>query len=247
MLSNLIESGRVARPAAGQGAVSAVVHAGVAAAVILAGPGGAGTGMPPVGRESVAFAAYELAFLPPPAAAAGAPGEDGTEAAAPPAAPKPALPRLPDLAAADIVGEIALDLAPADALEVGGVLPTAEEFSEGGALRGVLDGGAAGGGLDDPLPVYAVERAPVPYADNPRPVYPPSLLARGVQGHVEVQFVVDTAGLADTRSLRVLRAANAMFARAVEAALPRMRFLAGERGGRKVSVIVSQLYTFEVR
>ena len=92
-----------------------------------------------------------------------------------------------------------------------------------------------------------VERMAVPYDDNPRPRYPFSLLSMGVEGNVTVQFVVDSTGKADMRSLRVLRSTHDLFARAVRAVLPKMRFLPAEVGGNKVDVLVEQPFLFSVR
>ena len=92
-----------------------------------------------------------------------------------------------------------------------------------------------------------VERMAVPYDDNPRPRYPYSLLSMGMEGNVVVQFVVDSTGAPDMRSLRVLRSTHQLFTRAVRAVLPKLRFLPAEVAGARVDVLVEQPFQFSVR
>jgi TonB family protein len=92
-----------------------------------------------------------------------------------------------------------------------------------------------------------VERMAVPFDDNPRPRYPFSLLSMGMEGNVVVQFVVDSTGAPDMRSLRVLRSTHQLFTRAVRAVLPKLRFLPAEVAGARVDVLVEQPFQFSVR
>jgi protein TonB len=62
-----------------------------------------------------------------------------------------------------------------------------------------------------------------------------------------VQFTVDTLGRAELASFRVLRASHDGFGTAVRAALPRMRFLPAETGGRKVRMVVQQTFDFALQ
>lgn len=71
--------------------------------------------------------------------------------------------------------------------------------------------------------------SPIPGAGSPR--YPTVERAAGVEGKVYVQFVVDTAGLVEIPTFRVLQATSSSFSEAVRDALPRMRFLPAEIGG----------------
>ena len=87
----------------------------------------------------------------------------------------------------------------------------------------------------------------LPHADNPRPRYPRILLGAGIQGAVVVQFVVDSTGAADPRSLRILRSSHELFSRAVRTVLPRMRFHPAEIAGHRVGVVVEQPFSFVVR
>jgi len=76
------------------------------------------------------------------------------------------------------------------------------------------------------------------------PAYPDFLQKEGIEGVVAVEYVVDTTGLADSASLRILRSSNPAFAEAVRAALPGMRFEPGEVGGQLVRQLVTQEFRF---
>lgn len=56
---------------------------------------------------------------------------------------------------------------------------------------------------------------------------------------VTMEFVVDTAGVVDTRSARVTRTTDNAFAESVSLTLPRLRFHPALRDGIKVNQIVS--------
>ena len=70
------------------------------------------------------------------------------------------------------------------------------------------------------------------------------LKSSGVEGEALVQFIVDTTGRAELGSFKVLRASHDAFGQAVRTALPRMRFLPAEIGGRKVRMLVQQPFAF---
>jgi len=78
------------------------------------------------------------------------------------------------------------------------------------------------------------------------PEYPANLLDRGIEGSASVRFVVDTTGVVDTVSYRVLRATHADFAVAVRMALPGMRFRPAIRAGVKVRQLVEQTFSFRI-
>ena len=78
------------------------------------------------------------------------------------------------------------------------------------------------------------------------PSYPDYLQKEGIEGTVAVEYVVDTTGLADSASLRILRTTHPAFAEAVRAALPGMRFEPGEVGGQLVRQLVTQEFRFVI-
>lgn len=89
----------------------------------------------------------------------------------------------------------------------------------------------------------AVERLP----GSAAPAYPPDLLRRNVEGSVSVTYVVDTLGLADSLSIRVVAATDPAFVDAVREVLPRMRFRPALLGGEKVRQLVQQSFAFRIR
>ncbi|MDE3216437.1 MAG: TonB family protein, partial [Gemmatimonadota bacterium] len=82
---------------------------------------------------------------------------------------------------------------------------------------------------------------------NPAPAYPEALRAARVEGWVDVQFVVDTAGRAEPGSIRVLSATHPLFADAVREALRRSRYRPAVAGGRRVRQLVEQRFEFALR
>jgi TonB family protein len=100
---------------------------------------------------------------------------------------------------------------------------------------------------------YAVGDPP-PGADSvPRLVpgslrlrYPGDLQARRVEGRVVVAVRVDTLGVPDMATFRVVQAAHPGLAAAVRAALADARFFPAEVGGHKVAAVAEILTTFTV-
>lgn len=94
---------------------------------------------------------------------------------------------------------------------------------------------------------YQVEK-PVTVAPGPlAPHVPDSLRAASVEGDVLAQFVVDTLGVPDSTTYKVLRSTHDLFMRAVKRALPGLRFTPAEVEGRRVRQLVQQSFTFSTR
>ncbi len=78
------------------------------------------------------------------------------------------------------------------------------------------------------------------------PVYPPALMAKGIEGSVLATFVVDENGRPDVSTYIPLEATDAAFANAVRDALPRMKFRPAKRNNVAVRQQVEQRFTFRV-
>ena len=78
------------------------------------------------------------------------------------------------------------------------------------------------------------------------PRYPDALRQDGISGCVLAQFVIDTKGVVDTTTFKVIRVSRIEFAQAVRAALPRMRFRPAEKDGRPVRQLAQVPYNFSV-
>jgi TonB family protein len=92
---------------------------------------------------------------------------------------------------------------------------------------------------------YQVEK-PVTSVQGNAPRYPDILKSAGVEGEVYVSFVVDTMGLADVTSLKVIKSSHQLFLNSVVAALPDMHFAPAMVGGRKVKQLVMEPFVFHL-
>lgn len=99
---------------------------------------------------------------------------------------------------------------------------------------------------DSIMTEYQVDSAVVRYDNAAAPLYPPTLLRRRIEGTVIVQYVVDTAGLADTATFRVISATHNEFVKAVRDVLPLMRFRPALMGSRRVAQLVQQPFAFRI-
>lgn len=91
-----------------------------------------------------------------------------------------------------------------------------------------------------------VELTARPAPDNPMPHYPLSLRRKRIQGVVIVQFVVDSAGFLRPETLRFVQSPDPAFSESVEAALAHSRYYPAMLGGRPVSQLVRQSFTFHL-
>jgi len=115
----------------------------------------------------------------------------------------------------------------------------------GGTSKGV-EGGKAVVQSDQPYFEFQVEKPVVPAPGSTSPRYPDMLRQAGVEGEVLAQFVVDTTGRAEAGSLKILKSSHDLFIQSVKNALPQMKFIPAEVGGRKVKQLVQQPFTFSI-
>jgi protein TonB len=137
-------------------------------------------------------------------------------------------------------------------------LKPAIDIDPGALLRGDTlgpsrpPGGALGGGLigplvgDQPATAATVDR-PAALIAPPRPRYPDQLRAAGVIGRVVVRLVVDTMGRVEPATVVIRESSHDLFAHAVRAVLPSLRFAPAEAGGRKVRMLVDLPFEFRLR
>jgi len=76
------------------------------------------------------------------------------------------------------------------------------------------------------------------------PVHPDILRQAGIEGRVRVAFVVDTTGVVEPTSVRVLSSSHRLFERPALAAVSRCRFSPGRAAGRVVRVRMQQAVNF---
>ena len=123
------------------------------------------------------------------------------------------------------------------------------DFSGVGVAGGVAKGVEGGTGpviTDAPLYEFQVEKPALAISGSGAPAYPSVLKSTNVQGRVTATFVVDTSGRADPSTFKALESDHELFTQAVKSALPRMRFIPAEVGGRKVKMWVQQAFEFRL-
>ena len=127
----------------------------------------------------------------------------------------------------------------------------AADYTAHGIPGGTADGvpGGVPRAVGD-LPTYLesqVEKVAALIPGTGAPEYPEALKTAGVEGEVQVSFVIDTTGRADISTVRVLKTTQSRFTDAVLKALPHMRFFPAEIGGRKVRQLVQLPFLFTIR
>jgi protein TonB len=125
------------------------------------------------------------------------------------------------------------------------------DFSGKGVAGGVAKG--VEGGKAPPVAAegqtyfeFQVEKPVVQAPGSTGPRYPDILRSAGVEGEVLAQFTVDTTGRYEKGTLKILKSTHELFAQAVQNALPNMKFIPAEVGGRKVKQLVQQPFTFQI-
>ena len=101
-------------------------------------------------------------------------------------------------------------------------------------------------GSDSVFSVVDVDSAVTTDPTSAAPQYPEALRKLGVEGFVQVRYVVDSTGLADPSSLEVVSATRFEFAMAVRSALPGMHFNPARIGVRRVRQLVVQDFNFRI-
>jgi len=236
MFTELLESrGRRERRSA-VGVVSVCAHA---ALIVTAAVATSRAAAPPAPRPAVDTL---LVYHPLPERTEPARAPDraarGERRARASAEPLPPLPR---------VNEVVPGIPPTEVTLVG-----VERVVGSGARPDEAAAGSGGSAGTPPGGVYAagdayVEKPALAAPGSPQPHYPEMLRRAGVSGEVVAEFVVDTLGRVEPGTLRVVRSDHELFAAAVRAVLPALRFLPAEAGGRRVRQLVRQPFTFALR
>jgi outer membrane biosynthesis protein TonB len=96
---------------------------------------------------------------------------------------------------------------------------------------------------------FQVDKQAKMLRNQPTPAYPSALKVRNIEGRVEAQFLVDTAGRVDLSTFKLINADSTKdaFVDAVKEALARTRYSPAEIRGRKVRQLVQQSFYFTSR
>jgi periplasmic protein TonB len=174
--------------------------------------------------------------------------------AAPPVAARAASSAPPDAAPALVAPAAELD-APIDVPDVIPAIDITHRVTDPSAYTGSRPSGVGservvGGGLGlaDSAVVSnrLVDKAAFMLPGQRPPEYPNPLRRAGVEGTVEMQFVLDTTGRIDATTAKVLSSPHELFTQAVRASLARMRYAPAESHGRRVRVLVQQAFVFSI-
>jgi hypothetical protein len=101
-------------------------------------------------------------------------------------------------------------------------------------------------GTDSVFTLVEVDSAVTTDPMSAAPTYPEAMRQLGIEGLVEVSYIVDSTGLADSASVVIVRASREEFALAVRQALPYMHFIAAKIGPKRVSQLVIQSFSFKI-
>jgi protein TonB len=236
MFNNLIESKKKSERTVGGTAFSVGLHV-VLATLVVAVTANAGQKMVERARqEDVKFIDIPKKEPPPPPPEKAPPPPD-VVAAPPP--PKGFQVLTAPINIPDKIPDVDLSKAVTDEADFSG------KGVAGGTSKGVV-GGSGPVNQEQTYFEFQVEKPAMAKEGNPSPRYPDILRTGNVEGEVLAQFVVDTAGHAESNSFKVLKSTNDLFTQAVKNVLPQLRFYPAETGGRKVRMVVQQPFVFKL-
>ena len=121
------------------------------------------------------------------------------------------------------------------------------DFSGRGVEGGVFAGGEDGAGVSQRhvFEMAAVDEPPQ-FLSGSAAKYPEALRQAGITGYVTVEFIVDTAGVVDAESIRVLDATRNEFVAPAVEAVRNSRYRPARVRGIPVRVLVSQRIDFNL-
>lgn len=239
MFNNLVESKRKKQRSPAGLFASFVLHAALITLVVVAG-GQAAEKFEKPKQEKVDFVEVKKDEPPPPKNEPPPPPPPDVVAAPPPPKGFQILTAPVDIP--DVLPDIDLSKKVTDEADFSG------KGAAGGTAKGVEGGKPqlVAANNDQPFFEFQVEKPVQALPGGSSPRYPDILRQAGVEGEVLAQFVVDTTGRAEMSSYKVLKTTHELFGNAVKQALPGMRFIPAEVGGRKVRQLVQQPFSFAI-
>jgi protein TonB len=238
MFNNLVESKRKTQRTPGGILTSFVLHGALIAGTVYATAHATETFEKPK-QEKVEFVEVKKEEPPPPKNEPPPPPPPDIVAAPPP--PKGFQILTAPVEIPDVLPDIDLSKKVTDEADFSG------KGVAGGTSKGVEGGKPVTvANNDQPFFEFQVEKPVQALPGGSQPRYPDILRQAGVEGEVLAQFVVDTTGKAEMNSYKVLKTTHELFGNAVKNALPGMKFIPAEVGGRKVRQLVQQPFTFAI-
>lgn len=124
----------------------------------------------------------------------------------------------------------------------------ARQWGERSGARGQVPFGPAASLVPDTVfSVLEVDETVERFDGSAAPVYPRELLALGMEGLVQAEYVVDSTGRVDSATIEVLYSDDPRFTESVRTALGLMRFRPARRGGKAVRQSVAQKFRFRIQ
>jgi TonB-like protein len=99
---------------------------------------------------------------------------------------------------------------------------------------------------DTAFSVLEVDEMVARHDSSAAPIYPRELIAIGVEGMVQAIYVVDTTGLVDTTTIKIVHSDDPRFTASVRTALGGTRFRPAKRAGKTVRQLVEQKFRFKI-
>jgi periplasmic protein TonB len=149
-----------------------------------------------------------------------------------------------DLKVAPTIGDVVAPPAPDVIGKAGGISREGSVKSDGEDGGGGGKGGL-GSGSSRAYDENQVERA-VQVTRKAEPRYPEALKSVGVEGVVQMHFIVGADGRVEPGSIEVISTPHKLFADAVRTALLNTRYRPAEAGGHSVRQLVEQSFTFRL-
>lgn len=126
----------------------------------------------------------------------------------------------------------------------------ARDFSgkgvEGGIATGIVGGTGAVPTVTGETFLDSQVDDPVQPINIPRPRYPPVLQQAGVSGRVELEYVVDTTGHAEPRTIRIISSTNAQFEAPARESISKGVYKPARIRGQAVRQLVRQAISFTI-
>ncbi|MEP6691801.1 MAG: energy transducer TonB [Gemmatimonadaceae bacterium] len=141
---------------------------------------------------------------------------------------------------------VVVDVDVSPALDEDSYLPRASDFGREFATRRNALGDRPHAGADGIFLASQVEKAVEQEDESPTVRYPEVMRKTGMQGEVYTEFVVDTTGHVDPKTLRIIRSPSFHFTDAVKDVIGDLRFKPAEVGGVKVPARVEFPFTFRL-
>jgi len=141
--------------------------------------------------------------------------------------------------------DIPTDIPPIDLTERFDPRDFSGEGVEGGVFSGVV-GGTGPVDLTQTFLEAAVDEPPERLS-GPSPRYPEMLRQAGIEGHVTLEFVIDTTGRVEASSIKVLASTNRAFEAPAKDVIRRSTYRPGRVRGVAVRVLVQQSIGFTIQ